>query len=249
MRVVVLGASGQSGSLVAAELVARGVEVVAAQRSSGVDAYTGQGLAEVCAGADAVVDCTDIRTQSAKKAVDFFGTVAGNVADAAIAAGVGRVVCLSIINAADPQVHAKFGYYRGKAAQEQAYREKLGGDRLVTVRSAQWFELARQLMSGLQFGPVAVVPRMLSRPLAMSDAARAVADAVTEPEAADIEIAGPQEIDLVDVARTVARRDGAPRWVIPIRFGGPAIRGGGLLPRGGFRRAPMTFADWLEKTG
>ncbi len=52
------------------------------------------------------------------------------------------------------------------------------------VHSAQWFELAEQLLGRMSLGPVAMVPRMRCRPLAAADAADAVADAALEPHAA-----------------------------------------------------------------
>ncbi|MEP9392346.1 NAD(P)H-binding protein [Gordonia sp. VNK1] len=246
MKVVVLGASGMIGRHLVRELAAKGVDTVAAQRSSGVDAYSGSGLQSAFAGADAVVDATNVTTTRAKVAVDFFGTVAANVSAAARSAGVSRVVCLSIINAADPEVNAKFGYYQGKGEQEKVYRERLDAATLTVVRSAQWYELAGQMIERTRFGPVAVVPHMLSRPLAAADAARVLADAATAPTAGDVEVAGPAEMDMVDVAKAYARQEGSPRWVIGVNIGGSAMRSGGLLPHGDVERASTTFGDWLK---
>ncbi|GAA3726473.1 SDR family oxidoreductase [Gordonia hankookensis] len=247
MKVVILGASGEIGRSLSDRLRDRGVDVLAAQRSSGVDAYTGTGLVESFAGADAVVDCTNIVTTKAAAAIDFYATVAANVAAAAIEAGVDRVICLSIINAADPAVNAKFGYYQGKAAQEEAYRGALGADRLTVVRSAQWYELARQMMGTLRLGPLAAVPHMRCRPLSSADAAAAVADVVMAPNGSDVEVAGPEVLDLTDIGKAIARRAGAPRWVIGVKVGGQAIRDGGLLPDAPTVIAPTTLEEWLDK--
>lgn len=245
MRIVVLGASGQIGRELSKDLRRRGVDVVEASRASGVDAYTGEGLATALDGADVVVDCLNITTQSAPKAVDFFGTVATNVAQQALSSSVGHVVCLSIINAADPAVNAKFGYYRGKAEQEKVYRDTLDPDRLAIVRSSQWYELAHQLMSSLRLGPVAAVPHMRTRPASAHDVAVVLADAATSP-GHDVEVAGPAEIDLVDVAKAIANETGAPRWIVGIRFGGTAIRDGGLLPKGEFVQTSTTLDEWIR---
>ncbi|MFM9378543.1 SDR family oxidoreductase [Gordonia sp. VNK21] len=243
MRVVVLGASGQMGRELVAALAGRGVDVVAAHRSAGVDAVTGHGLDEAVAGADVVVDCLNVATQSGKKAIGFFGGCARTVSAAVEKAGVPRLVCLSIINAADPEVNAKFGYYQGKAEQERVYRELIG-DRLTVVRSSQWYELAGQLMQQLRLGPVALAPHMLSQPCAAADAAQVLADAVLTPSG-DVEVAGPQQLDLCDLAKQIAARDGAPRRVFGIRVGGAAIRGGGLLPRGDVITTSTTAQEWL----
>ncbi|MEE4022343.1 NAD(P)H-binding protein [Gordonia sp. PKS22-38] len=246
MRVVVLGATGVIGSVLVDRLRERGIDVVAANRASGVDAYEGTGLAEVFAGADVVIDCMNVTTTSAKKAIDFFGTVARNVGDAATKAGVPHVVCLSIINAADPTINAKFGYYQGKAAQEDAYRAALAADRLTIVRSAQFFELAEQMMGTLRLGPVAAVPHMRCRPLSVADAAAALADVAVAAPAGEVEVAGPDVLDLADIGKAVARRSGSPKWVIAINFGGAPIRDGALVPEQPSVVASTTLGQWLD---
>ena len=60
-----------------------------------------------------------------------------------------------------------------------------------------------------------------------------------------IQVAGPESIDLCNLARRIADRDGAPRWVIGINFGGPAIRRGGLLPTGEVITTVTTAETWL----
>ncbi|AZG44987.1 SDR family oxidoreductase [Gordonia insulae] len=247
MKVVVLGASGEIGKAVAGRLRDRDIEVVAAQRSTGVDAYAGTGLAEAFAGADVVVDCMNVTTTSAKKAIGFFGTVAANVAAAAITAGVGRVVCLSIINAADPAVNAKFGYYQGKAAQEKAYLDALGADRLTIVRSAQWYELARQMLGTMRLGPFAAVPHMRCQPLSAADAAAALTDTVIHRPEGDVEVAGPEVLDLTDIGKAIAQRNGSPRWVLGVRIGGEPIRNGALVPDTPSVVAPTTLDQWLAQ--
>ncbi|MGV9860558.1 SDR family oxidoreductase [Gordonia sp. NPDC003425] len=245
MTTVVFGASGELGALLADELERRGEKVVRAQRSSGVDAYAGTGVSNACAGADTVIDCTNVTTMRGSKAVDFFSTVARNIAEAAKAADVRRVVCVSIVNAADPAVNAKFGYYQGKAAQEKAYADECNAGQLQIVYSAQWYELAGQTLSRMTVGPVGAIPHMVCRPLAAADAAELIADAALSDDASDRQIAGPQEHDLADLARVIAHRNGSPRWVLAMPFGGKAFRDGGLLPRGQFEQASTTFNEWL----
>ena len=155
-------------------------------------------------------------------------------------------MCLSIINAADPAVNAKFGYYQGKAEQERVYTEMLSGDRLTFVRSAQWYELARQMMSTMRLGPVAAVPHMRCRPLSVADAASALADAATAESSRDVEVAGPEVLDLADVGKAIAQRSGSPRWVVGIRFGGAAVRDGGLVPDRPDVVAATTLDQWLD---
>lgn len=246
MKVVVVGASGTMGTYVSDRLEHRGAEVVRAHRGSGVDAQTGAGLVEAVAGADVVVDCLNLTTQSARKAMAFFGTAAGNIADAATAAGA-RVVCLSICNAADSAVNRRMGYYQGKAAQEAAYRERLG-DRLTIVRTTQWFELAGTLSEQMSLGPVAVMPHMWTAPLAAADGAEVLVAAAlgsAHQGGQVVDVRGPETMDLVDVARALRAKRGQKGVLIPIRFGGAAMRNGGLIPRRPEVITDMTLEKWL----
>ena len=56
MKIVVIGGTGRVGGNVVRRLVAHGHDPVPASPSTGVDTITGEGLAEVMTGADAVVD-------------------------------------------------------------------------------------------------------------------------------------------------------------------------------------------------
>src|SRR4051794_29535071 len=58
MRIVIVGGSGQVGRAVTAVLRGRGHDAKPVSRSTGVDAYTGAGVGEAVAGADAVLDTT-----------------------------------------------------------------------------------------------------------------------------------------------------------------------------------------------
>ena len=58
-KVVVIGGTGLIGSKVVANLTELGHQAVAASPSSGVDTLTGEGLADVLAGAQVVVDLSN----------------------------------------------------------------------------------------------------------------------------------------------------------------------------------------------
>lgn len=247
MKVVVLGGSGEIGSRVVANLRNRELGTVHdAERGTGVDVYSGSGLAEALDGADAVVDCTNRTTTKASEAIDFFSTAARNVSKAARKAGVKRLVLVGIINASDPKVNAKSGYYQGKAAQEKTYRDEAPDGTLAVVWSAQWYELARQMIDRTRFGPIAMVPRMKCQPLAAREAAKVIGDAVTAERPTDVQVAGPEVLDLYDIAALIAKKEGKPRWVRAINFGGPAFRDGGLLPHGPVLTAHTTMDEWIH---
>ena len=56
MKIVVIGGTGLIGTKVVKNLPDQGHEVVAASPSKGINAFTGEGLAQALAGAQAVVD-------------------------------------------------------------------------------------------------------------------------------------------------------------------------------------------------
>lgn len=248
--VAVLGATGELGSRVVMQLRERGVDVVEVSRGQGTDVYSGKGLDAAFDGVSAVVDCLHLPTLSRRRAVDFFSTTARNVLAAAQRSGVSRIVCVTILNAREPEVHRWLGYYAGKAAQEQTYRAR--PIPVTVVASAQWYELAETLLSQLRIGPLSVVPGMRSRPMAAEDAAAFVADRALEPAGTatpdDAVIAGPEVRDMAELARALAERRGGRRRVLRVPVPFTALGNGGLLPRGDFTTAPTRFEDWLRGT-
>lgn len=272
MKIAVLGATGTIGSLISAELESTGHEVVAASRGSGVDVLTGDGLDSALDGVDAVVDALNIETMSARKAVQYFTTTARHVVEAARRARVGRIVCVSIAGAADPKVNRWFGYYAGKAAQEEVYRES--GVAVTLVHSTQWFELIADVVRRASLGPVAVLPTMRMAAVAADSAARLVvaeavggssedagrsgvastADGAAGSAAAtvrEVAIRGPQTATAAQIARRILSERGSingrrPRAVVELPFLGRAIARGGLIPQEA-RVDDVTLDQWLTK--
>jgi hypothetical protein len=126
-----------------------------------------------------VVDCLNVVTMSRRTAVSFFAGAASRVADAAATAGVGHVVCLSIVNVTDPAVRRLTGYYAGKAAQEEAYAA--GPVPLTLARTTAWFSLAETFLSQIRIGPVAVVPGLRLQPVHPCAAAEFVCGMPSSP--------------------------------------------------------------------
>lgn len=229
------------GGRVVRELEARDHEVVAASRSTGVDAYTGSGLTEVFKGADVIVDCLGINSMKARTCIDFHETTAGNIVLAAEATGVSRLVCLSIVNASEPSVNRFLGYYRGKAAQERAYS-------LSPLRTTQWHDFPQKISRDLRVGRFALVPRMHSQPVAPEAVARLIATTVEAgPDAPEVvELAGPEPRDMAELARDLLARTKPRVRVIGIPGFGLKVFTGGLLPKAGVPLDPETFEQWLE---
>ena len=74
MKIVVVGGSGLIGSKLVTMLRRDGHEVVAASRRSGVDAISGEGLAEALSGAAVAVDVLNSPTFEDATVMKFFKT-------------------------------------------------------------------------------------------------------------------------------------------------------------------------------
>ncbi|MEU2347233.1 NAD(P)H-binding protein [Modestobacter sp. NPDC049651] len=236
------GGTGLTGRLVVEELRQGGHETVVLARSRGVDLLTGQGLDDALAGCDTVVDVTNVGTMRRAAAVEFFGTTAATLTAAAARAGVGHLLVLSIVGVD----RADLGYYVGKRRQEELVT---GGPVPWTVlRTTQFLEFAGQLLAASR-GPVAVLPRMLSQPVAVGEVAARLAElATTAPAGYARELAGPEQLQVADMARAELRARHQRRLVLPVRLPGAtgrALAGGALLPQGDHDTGRRTFAEHL----
>ncbi|HEX8203580.1 MAG TPA: hypothetical protein VF590_24100 [Isosphaeraceae bacterium] len=99
MKIVVIGGSGLIGKTIVPILRKLGHEAVPASPSSGVNALTGEGLAEALAGARVVVDATNSPSFADAAVLEFFETSTRNLLAAEEVAGVGHHVALSVVGA------------------------------------------------------------------------------------------------------------------------------------------------------
>ena len=242
MRIAVAGGTGVVGRHVAEAARGAGHDVVVLSRSAGADVITGAGVDAALQGVDAVIDVTNTTTLSAAKAVKFFETATRNLLDAENRAGVAHHVVLSIVGIDGIDA----SYYAGKLAQERAVAA--GSVPFTIARAAQFHEFAGQVLSGMS-GPVAVVPKVLMRPVAAREVGEhlvRVAEAGATGRARDL--VGPRDEVLVDVARRQLAFDGLRRRVLGVRL--PGAYGKGLASgslRGGADAAQgeVTFDEWL----
>jgi uncharacterized protein YbjT (DUF2867 family) len=246
-RIAVAGATGRVGHHVVDVLEADGHEVVAIARSRGVDVITGAGLDDALAGVEVIVDAATGRSPEEQAATEFFTTAAGNLRAAGERAGVRRIVVVSIIGVD----RSRGGYGAAKLAHEQAL---LSGPIPVRVlRAAQFHEFVAQLMEWGTRGDVTYVPAMRTQIVAAHSVAEALADLATGPDAGPdapvLEIGGPREENLVDLARLLAAHSGgATRIELEGDSANPDAElwaSGGLLPGPGAILAGPTFAEWL----
>ncbi len=104
MKIVVIGGSGLIGKKVVKNLRQRGHDVLAASPSSGVNAVTGEGLAQALAGAQVVVEVSNAPNWEDNAVQAFFETSGRNLLAAEAAAGVGHHVALSVVGTDRPWV-------------------------------------------------------------------------------------------------------------------------------------------------
>ncbi|MBB5078709.1 NAD-dependent epimerase/dehydratase family protein [Nonomuraea endophytica] len=90
MKIVVIGGTGLIGSEVVTKLTEHGHEAVAASPNTGVNTLTGEGLAEVLAGAQVVVDVSNSPSFERAAVMEFF-EFARSIADAATVDGTVHV--------------------------------------------------------------------------------------------------------------------------------------------------------------
>lgn len=245
MRIAVAGGTGVVGRHVVEAARARGHEVVALSRGNGQDLTTGAGLDEALAGADAVIDCSNVVAATARGSVGFFEPATSHLLAAEERAGVRHHVVLSIVGID----RVDYGYYAGKRRQEEL---ALSGPVPTTVlRTTQFHEFPGQVMAALK-GPVAYVPRMRVQPVAAVEVARQlVVLAEGQPQGRAPELAGPEVLELTDMARRLLEATGDSRRLVSTRFpgrGGKAMASGACLPTGDGPRGTLTFEQWLGST-
>jgi uncharacterized protein YbjT (DUF2867 family) len=245
-RIAVAGATGRVGSHVVDVLEEAGHEVVPISRAHGVDVLTGDGLAEALAGSECVVDAATSPSADEEEAARFFTTATRNLHEIGQAAGVQRIVVVSII----ATERFKSGYGAAKIVHERA---ALDGPLPATIlRAAQFHEFVEQLIDWGRDGDVSYVPRMRTQLVAARTVAEALVELALDPMAADSlipEIAGPREESLVEAASLLAATRADPARVEPVSFPDAATAGlyesGALLPGPRARRAGPTFEAWL----
>ncbi|WP_375502476.1 SDR family oxidoreductase [uncultured Jatrophihabitans sp.] len=243
MRIAVAGATGNIGALTVAALDRAGHDVVGISRSLGVDLLTGDGLDAALGGVEAVVDATNSTATGIAEAVEYFSTTTRNLLAAEERAGVRHHVLLSIAGVDRVEGDA---HYAGK--QEQARLVVAGAVPWTIVPATQFHDFAASVVQWSEHDGIAPIAPLLVQPIAPADVADILAEVVAgAPQGRYADIAGPDQQDLVDMARRTNDARGHAVKLVPTWSGmfGPAMAGDVLLPCDGARIAPTTFEDWL----
>ncbi|MFI7211431.1 SDR family oxidoreductase [Micromonospora maritima] len=245
MKIVVVGGTGLIGSQVVRKLSEAGHDAVPAALSTGVDLISGQGLDEVLAGAEVVVNVANSPTFD-EASLEFFRTSMGNLLAAGRRAGVGHQVVLSIVGVDQvPQLD----YYRAKTLQEELLRDS--GTPWSVVRATQFFEFVDAILSWTSDDSTVRLPATPVQPMAAADVVDAVVDVATGAPLNGIRnVAGPDEFTLDELGRvTLAARHDDRTVVVDGAAGMFAVVDGDVLVAGpDARLAPTHYADWLRSS-
>ena len=246
MKIVVIGGTGLIGTKVVNNLCHRGQEAVAASPSSGVNTFTGDGLAEALTGAQVVVDVANAPSWEDKAVLEFFKTAGRNLLAAEKAAGIRHHVALSIVGA--DRLPAS-GYLRAKVAQENLI--KASGIPFTIVRSTQFFEFAKGIVESATEGHTIWLSPALMQPIAADDVAAALTGlALAKPSNGTIEIAGPEPIRMDEFARRFLSATRDPRKVttdVHARYFGTELNDQSLTPGDNTPLGPTRFEKWLSR--
>jgi uncharacterized protein YbjT (DUF2867 family) len=247
MKIVVIGGAGLIGSKLVEKLREDGHEPLAASPDTGVNTLTGEGLTEALEGAQVVVDVANAPMWDDAAVLDFFQTSSRNLLAAQAAAGVKHHVVLSVVGADRLQ---ESGYLRAKVAQEETVRA--AAVPYTILRATQFFEFIGRIADSSTDGNTVRLAPVFVQPESADDVAGALAEvAVSEPVNGIVELAGPEQFRLDELARRVLSARNDPRPVtadVHARYFGAELDDHSLTPGKNARIAPTRFEDWLSRS-
>lgn len=247
MRIVVLGGSGLIGSKLVTLLHQDGQDVVSASRASGLNTITGEGLDDVLAGAQVVVDVTNSPSFEDKAVMEFFETSGRHIIAAEVKASVNYHVALSVVGA---DRLPENGYFRAKLAQEHLIEES--PIPYTILRSTQFFEFLGDIAAEGAVGQTVHVSPAQVQPIASDDVAATLATiAVSPPVNGIVEVAGPERVSLADLVQRFLINTGDSRQVLAdsnARYYGAVLNDQSLTPGANPRLGSTTFAEWFSRS-
>ncbi|PDT89388.1 epimerase [Bradyrhizobium sp. Y36] len=257
---LVTGGTGHLGGDIVDRLVGAGRRVRVLARSPGVrgdvewaagDLATSAGLQDALLGVDTVIHAatfSPIARRGGVRPIDFFKSpsavdVEGTERLLSLSgeAGVRHFLHVSIVGLDE----ATLPYARNKLAGERLVR----GSALPwsVVRAMPFYYLLDRLLAGLGWLPAWPMPTARFNPVDTSDVAdHVVACAFDGQRGERAEIGGPEDLDLVTLARHYQEARKMHRRICPIDVSEARARGMGLIVSSGVR-GRLTWADWLKR--
>jgi uncharacterized protein YbjT (DUF2867 family) len=141
-------------------------------------------------------------------------------------------------------------YYRAKLAQEEAVRAATVP--YTIVRATQFFEFLGRIADSSTDGETVRLPHVLVQPVAAADVVAALAEiAVSAPVNGVVELAGPEQFRLDELARRVLGSHNDRRRVRAdphARYFGAELDDRSLTPGDEPLIGSTRFADWLGQS-
>jgi uncharacterized protein YbjT (DUF2867 family) len=247
MKIVVIGGTGLIGSKLVNNLRALGHEAIAASPASGVNTITGEGLAEVLAGTQVVVDVANSPSFEDAAVLKFFETSGTHLLAAEARAGVKHHVALSIVGT-DRLPNS--GYLRAKVAQENLIKKS--GMPYSILRSTQFFEFIGRIAQSGNDGKSVRISSALFQPILSADVVAALADITLGPPLnGTVEVGGPERFRMDELVRRVLQAKDDTREVIAdphARYFGAELNDQSLVAGPGARVGSKRFDVWLKET-
>lgn len=246
MKIVVIGGSGLIGKKLVSQLRERGHAAIAASPSSGVNAVTGEGLAEALAGAQVVVDVTNSPSFEDTAVLEFFEKSTRNLLAAEADAGVAHHIAVSIVGA---DRIPDSGYMRAKVAQETLIQS--AAIPYTIVRATQFFEFIETIIAQFPIdGQTVHLPPALIQPIWSDDVVAALVDiTLGAPVNGILDLAGPDRFRFEEIVRQFLSATHDSRQVVvdsQARYFGAALNDQ-LVPQGNSLIGSTHFQDWLNR--
>lgn len=242
--VAVIGATGTAGSRVVARLRARGVAVVEACRTHGVDVVSGQGLSGALEGVDVVIDVSN------PMPTDRWSTIAGtllaaarNVVAACTAREIERLVVSTIACVEDP-VFDGLPYCEAKRAAKEIVLDSPVP--ATIVKSTPWYESVTHPIAVSCNDDEVIAQDWLIQPIAADTVADVLVEAALGQAHRPRTITGPHAIRLPELASKLLARQGDARPVRAVPPAIPALAAGALLAPSEAIVVGPDVDTWLE---
>lgn len=247
MKIVVIGGTGLIGSKLVSQLTEIGHEVIAASPSKGINAVTGEGLAEALSGAQVVVDVANSPSFEDDAVLAFFEKSTQNLLAAEAESGVSHHVALSVVGT---EKLLDSGYFRAKMAQENLI--KASSIPYTIVRSTQFFEFINSIAYVATEGNTVTLPNAFVQPIVSDDVAAALVDfALETPVIGMVELAGPERMRIDELVGRYLRAEKDERQVVAddnALYFGTKLNDRSLVPSGNARLTTTTLEAWLSRT-